>query len=297
METRSQPTDRLHAYEQSHVYRSKDYFCDVIGTKLIAGGKFDMAQQWLKQVSLDFMSGQNIALYASKRNFTTPAWYKKQLVRDWMNGGPEDTRARITSNQKLQFCQYMEQTIKDYNAATDAAEKADKAYSLAVACYQASVYGDCWYLTHYIKHMADTAHKGEVDYAAQAIKYLNECKLSSSKKMQSDAYYALAFIPIDDWCEITYDYETDKESRVLKPQAYRFKALVNLVNFLAANVSTNAGDINVKALKCDVLRQFITSVRSYSQADAATTKRLTVADLTYNWRTHKPSEAIRTWWL
>lgn len=293
----SQPTDRLHAYEQSHVYRSKDYFCDVIGTKLIAGGKFDMAQQWLKQVSPSFLSGQNIALYASKRSFTTPAWYERQRVRDWSDDGPVDTRARITSNQKLQFCQYMEQTIKAYNAAANAAEKTDKAYSLAVACYQASVYGDCWYLTHYTKHMADTAHKGEMDYAAQAIKYLNECKTSSSKKMQSDAYYALAFIPIDDWCEITYDFNTDKESRVLKPQTYRFKALVNLVNFLAANASANPGDINMKTLKCDVLRQFINSVRSYSQADAAKTKRLTVANLTYNWRTHKPSEAMQTWLL
>ncbi len=293
-----QPTDRLHAYEQSHVYRSKDYFCDVIGTKLIAEGKFGMAQQWLKQVSLDFMSGQNIALYASKRSFTTPAWYDRQRVRDWSDDGPVDTRARITSNQKLQFCQYMEQAINAYNTAGSAAEKTDKAYSLAVAYYQASVYGDCWYLTHYTKHMADTARKGEVDYAAQAIKYLNECKMSSSKKMQSDAYYALAFIPIDDWCDITYDYETDKENRELKPQSYRFKALANLVNFLASNVNdANPGDINMKTLKCDVLRQFTNSVRSHAQADAAKTKRITVADLTYNWRTQKPSEAMRTWWL
>ena len=113
-----------------------------------------------------------------------------------------------------------------------------------------------------------------------------------------DKMSRLVTIPIDDWCDITYDYETDKENRELKPQSYRFKALANLVNFLAANVNdANPGDINMKTLKCDVLRQFTNSVRSHAQADAAKTKRITVADLTYNWRTQKPSEAMRTWWL
>lgn len=292
----SQPSDRLHAYEQSHVYRSKDYFCDVIGTKLIAVGKFDMAQQWLKQVSLEFLSGQNIALYASKRSFTTPAWYERVKVRDWSDDGPVDTRTRITSNQKLQFCQYMEQTIKAYNAAGNTAEKTDKAYSLAVAYYQASVYGDCWYLTHYIKHMGDTAHTGELDYAAQAMKYLNECKLNGDKKMQCDAYYALAFIPTDDWYEETYDITTGEESIALKPQSKRYGALANLVNFLSANLQEVNG-INMKVLKCDVLRQFINAARSHAQTDAARTKRITIDDLTYNWRTDKPGRAMRTWWL
>ncbi len=294
-----QPIDRLHAYEQSHVYRSNDYFCDVIGTKLIAEGRFTEAEPWLKQVSLNFLSGQNIALYASKRNFTTPAWYERVTVRDWSDDGPVDTRARITSNQKLQFCQYMEQTIKAYKAAGSADEKNSHAYSLAVACYQASVYGDCWYLTHYTKHMGDSAREGEVDYAAQAIKFLNECKLSSSKKMQCDAYYALAFIPIDDWYEETYNISTGEESIELKPQSKRYAAFANLVNFLAANINdvNNAQGINMKVMKCDVLRQFINAARSHAQTDAAKARHITVDDLTYNWRTDKPAAAMRTRWL
>ncbi len=294
-----QPIDRLHAYEQSNVYRSNDYFCDVIGTKLIAEGRFDEAEPWLKQVSLDFLSGQNIALYASKRNFTTPAWYEKVKVRDWSDNGPVDTRTRITSNQKLQFCQYMEQMFKAYDEASSTDEKTYYAYNLAVASYQASVYGDCWYLTHYTKHMADSAHTGELDYAAQAIKYLNECKKSSSKRMQCDAYYALAFIPIDDWCEVIYDYNTGEESIQPKRQSQRYRAFAYLVNFLADNIhdANNARSINTKVLKCDVLRQFIKAARSHAQTDAAKTKRITIDDLTYNWRTHKPSEAMHSWWL
>lgn len=284
------PQDRLEAYLQSHVYRSKDYFCDVIGTKLVAEGRFDEAQQWLKQVPVEFLSGQNIALYASKRNFTTPAWYKRQRVRDRSDDGPVDTRARITSNQKLQFCQYMEQTLKAYNEAGSAAEKTDHAYRLAVAYYQASVYGDCWYLTHYTKHVEDSARTGELDYAAQAIKYLNECKMSSSKKMQCDAYYALAFIPIDNWYddEYVYYYNTDTENLVPKPQSHRYGALANLMKFVAANPN----DINMKTMKCDVLRQFMRAVPNAAQSSIGTMKRVTINDLTYNWRKDHPGKYL-----
>ncbi len=275
----SRPTDRLHAYEQSHVYRSNDYFCDVIGTKLIAEGRFNEAEQWLKQVPLNFLSGQSIARYASKRNFTTPAWYEKVKVRDWSDDG-----IRITSNQKLQFCQYMEHTIKAYNAASSTDEKNDHAYKLAVAYYQASVYGDCWYLTHYTKSWLDSARVGELDYAAQAIKYLNECKLSSSKKMQCDTYYALAFIPIDNWSDIKYDYQTGDERLVLKPHSYRYRALANLLKF----TSENPNNLNKTTLRCDVLRQFIKATRNYSQPDTEE-RHSAVASLTYNWRTHKPT--------
>ncbi len=286
-----QPQDRLEAYLQSHMYRSKDYFCDVIGTKLVAEGRFDEAQQWLKQVPVEFLSGQYIALYASKRNFTTPAWYKRQRVRDWSDDGPVDTRARITSNQKLQFCQYMEQTIKAYNAAASAAEKTDNAYRLAVAYYQASVYGDCWYLTHYTKSMFDSARTGELDYAAQAIKYLNECKMSSSKKMQCDAYYALAFIPIDNWYDDEYGlygYNTDTENLVPKPQSYRYGALANLMKFVVANPN----DINMKTMKCDVLRQFMRAVPNAAQSSIGPMKRVTINDLTYNWRKDHPGKYL-----
>ncbi len=283
-----QPQDRLEDYLQSHMYRSKDYFCDVIGTKLVAEGRFDEAQQWLKQVSVEFLSGQNIALYASKRSFTTPAWYERQRVRDWSDDGPVDTRARITSNQKLQFCQYMEQTLKAYNAAGSAAEKTDHAYRLAVAYYQASVYGDCWYLTHYTKHVEDSARTGELDFAAQAIKYLNECKMSSSKKMQCDAFYALAFIPIDNWCDEEYDYNTDTEYLVPKPQSYRYGALANLMKFVAANPS----DINMKTLKCDVLRQFMRAALNAAQSSIGPMKRVTINDLTYNWRKDHPGKYL-----
>ncbi len=283
-----QPQDWLEDYLQSHMYRSKDYFCDVIGTKLVAEGRFDEAQQWLKQVSVEFLSGQNIALYASKRSFTTPAWYERQRVRDWSDDGPVETRARITSNQKLQFCQYMEQTLKAYNAAGSAAEKTDNAYRLAVAYYQASVYGDCWYLTHYAKHVEDSARTGELDFAAQAIKYLNECKMSSSKAMQNDAYYALAFIPIDNWCDEVYDYNADTEYLVPKPQSYRYGALANLMKFVAANPN----DINMKTMKCDVLRQFMRAALNAAQSSIGTMKRVTINDLTYNWRKDHPGKYL-----
>lgn len=283
-----QPADRLDTYLQSHVYRSKDYFCDLIGTHLIAEGRFGEAQQWLKQVPLSFISAQNSSLYAAKRSFTTPAWYDRQRVKDWSDNGPVDTHTRLTANPKLQYCKYMEQTIKAYNTAGSAKKKTTDAYRLAVAYYQASVYGDCWYLTHYAKHVVDSARTGELDYAAQAIKYLNECTTSSDKAMQNDAYYALAFIPIDNWCDVVYDYNANTESRIPKPQSYRYGALANLMGFVAANHN----DINTKTLKCDVLRQFMQAVPKASQSGLGTIRRVTINDLTYNWRKGHPDKAM-----
>ncbi len=283
-----QPADRLDTYLQSHVYRNKDYFCDLIGTHLIAEGRFGEAQQWLKQVPLSFISAQNSSRYAAKRSFTTPAWYDRQRVRDWSNDGPVDTRAGLTVNPKIQYCKYMEQTIKAYNTAKSAKEKTSEAYRLAVAYYQASVYGDCWYLTHYAKHVVDSARTGELDFAAQAIKYLNECKTSSDKTMQNDAYYALAFIPIDNWCDVVYDYNANTENRMPKPQSYRYGALANLMKFVAANPN----DINMKTMKCDVLRQFMRAVLNAAQSSIGTMKRVTINDLTYNWRKDHPGKYL-----
>ena len=39
------------------------------------------------------------------------------------------------------------------------------AYELAVRYYQASCYGDCWYLSHYGKSVNDSARVGEADFA------------------------------------------------------------------------------------------------------------------------------------
>ena len=71
------------------------------------------------------------------------------------------------------------------------------------------------------------------------------------------------------------------------------------MNFLAANINdvNNAQGINMKVMKCDVLRQFINAARSHAQTDAAKARHITVDDLTYNGRTYKPAAARRTRWL
>ena len=237
--------DAFEQYCATHSYRSADYFNDLIGTKLIAEGRFADAMPYLRKVSLDFLSTQNISPYAAKRSYVVPRWFAKQQVDD------TDEPVKVARNIKLDFCRDMAELKSQYALARDGDARRQTAYDLAVRYFQASCYGDCWFLTHYYRSVADSARSWEHDFAAETSQLLAVAKRSDNAALRYHAIYALAFVPADPWYTVGYDSDYN-EVAIVRPQSAQYAALGELSLF--ARACPDAIDDYVR--RCDVLRRF-----------------------------------------
>ena len=251
--------DPFEQYVCQSLCRNADFFKDMIGTKYLAEGDFGEAAKWLKDVSLPFINRQAISYYASKRSYAVPFWFNHQKVDDNNIWGIEGDYANMKENQKLKFCQEMNQLIGKYNVSREGADKDKLAYQLAVRYYQASCYGDCWYLTHYGKSINDSARTWEADFAAIAQKYLRVCRQSSNLTLRYHSLYALASIGIDPWYKVVYDANYN-ESTLLCPHSSQYQAMAEWCKF--ANEHPQAVDNYTS--KCDVLKQFEKQTQLYN---------------------------------
>jgi len=229
-----------------------DYFNDLIGTKYLAENQFEKATEYFKKVPLKFMESQNISFYLANRDYTKEKWLFNQRTSPFselQTDGPN--LAKLTSNPKLNFCNEMMELQRQHDAASGG-KRQQLAYKLATRYYQASYLGDCWYLTQYGSSLNDTARVDRPNFVEIAINYLEESKLSTDFKLQEASYYALAFIPIDEWQMVDWSTEVDDYVYIPIPTSKRFKALSNLDKF----ATKNKGKMSSFVTKCDVLKQF-----------------------------------------
>lgn len=234
-------------YFTQNTYHDADYFNDLIGTKLIAEGRFADAIPYLKKVGMSLLSTQMISIYSSQRHYDTPRWFGKQKVEEAYE------TVKVTRNAKLDFCMDMTDRLSRYSLAREGSDKQQMAYDLAVRYYQASCYGDCWYLTHYYHSVMDSARSWEKDFAAETVKYLNVAKHSDDVQLRYRSLYALAFMPVEPWATVEYDTSNGyKEMLVVHPKSAQYMALSDLDMF--AKAYPNAIDDYTR--RCDVLREF-----------------------------------------
>lgn len=253
--TSSKSAGSFEAYVVGQTYKGSDYFCDLIGTKCIAEGDYDAAQKWLGKVSLDYVSSQYITHFAVRRDFTRPAWFERQRVKEQDDWGLSTSRESVSENYKVAYCRYMENLLASYKREKSTAESEALAYKLATAYFQASPYGDCWYLTRWSKSVSVSARAGELDYAAEAARYLAVSKASADKAMRYKSLYALAFLPVDTWYVTewgTLPSGEYGEYAVARPQSAQYNALAELDAFARENPL----DIDTYTTRCDVLRRF-----------------------------------------
>ena len=237
----------LETYCTQNTYHDADYFNDLIGTKLIAEGRFADAIPYLKKVGMSLLSTQMISIYSSQRHYDTPRWFGKQKVEEAYEP------VKVTRNAKLDFCMDMTDRLSRYSLAREGSDKQQMAYDLAVRYYQASCYGDCWYLTHYYHSVMDSARSWEKDFAAETVKYLNVAKHSDDVQLRYRSLYALAFMPVEPWATVEYDTSNGyKEMLVVHPKSAQYMALSDLDMF--AKAYPNAIDDYTR--RCDVLREF-----------------------------------------
>lgn len=245
----SAKTDVFEHYVAQQVYCNKDYYNDLIGTRYIAEGRFADALTWIERVPLDYLEKQNICWYMANRSYTVPRWFVRQLPNDPETDGPH--KASPKENLKVRFCKDMLHLQSEYNLAPAGEQKDAKAYGLAVRYYQASYYGDCWFLTHYGKSVLDSARAGELDFACKARELLAECKASSNLKIQYEALYALAYTDTDLWCTTEFDDDYNPVTVPL-PASSQYKALEALSKF----IQEHPEEADEHATKCDVLKEF-----------------------------------------
>ena len=248
----SAKTDVFEHYVASQAYARADYYADLIGTRYIAEGRFADAARWLRRVSLGFIATQNISYYMARRDFTVPRWFARQLPNLPDTDGPG--QGAPATNLKLDFCEDMLRLNGRYALAPAGPLRDSLAYALAVRYYQASCYGDCWFLTHYARSTADSARSGELDFAATAARLLAESSRAADPAMQYRSLYALAFVDTDPWCAVRYDADYNPVV-VPRPASSQYKALAALARFAAANPRR----VDAYVTRCDVLRRFASS--------------------------------------
>lgn len=241
----STPTNALEQYVVTRTFKDEQYFNDLIGTKYMAEGRFSEAIPYLQDLTTEFMSNQAISIYEATRQYDIERWFHRQKTND------EWDFAKVTTNKKLKFCKEMLSLQSQASIAREGAPLEDIAYKLATRFYQASCYGDCWWLTHHYKSVSDSARSWEMDYAKEAIKYLTVCKKSKDNAMRYHAIYALAFIPSDPWFTTTYDKNWN-EVCLYRPESLQYKALQEL-NLFASSHPTLVDEYTTK---CDVLEKF-----------------------------------------
>ena len=243
--------DAFQQYVCQSLYRNADFFKDMIGTKYLAEGNFGEAARWQKDVSLGFINNQAISFYAEKRSYAVPYWFNHQKVNDSDMWSIHGSYAHLKENPKLKFCQEMNQLISQYNVGREGEAREKLAYELATRYYQASCYGDCWYLTHYGKSVADSARIDEADFAAIAQKYLKVSKQSSNLMLRYHSLYALSSIGIDPWFKITYDANWN-EQKLIQPKSAQYQAMMEWSQFCHQHPEI----VDSYTTQCDVLKQF-----------------------------------------
>ncbi len=251
---KSASTDPMEAFVKSHTAFDATYYDDLAGTHYLAEGAFDKAVPLLKKVPLSFMEGQNICFYLAKRDYTKPRWIVKQRFPESMRtDGPR--LAKLTVNPKLKFCEEMI-SLQKKHAKAKKTEKERLALELARRYYQASVWGDCWYLTHYGHSAYDEVNSIEMDFAAEARRLLKECVLSEDFKIRQEAIYALAFIPNSSVYEMggyTYDYGDVDAAWAYVLEGRNQSDMKSLATF----AKQNASQLDTYVTKCDILKFYM----------------------------------------
>lgn len=247
------PTDRLAQYAWDHSYRSDDYFNDLIGTQLLARGRFDEAIGYLSKVSLDFLGTQNIVPYVRSASYEAERWFGHQRVTDEASA----SREPLTTNAKLDYCREVLRLQSLYRNMRPSDERCEVAYRLANLYYQATYDGDCWWLTQYgWSGMQDSIPSGHRDLMADAATLLDDAAKAKDFSLKQKALYAAAFVRDDPWRLVGWDDATqtwyDADNLVARPHSRQYRAMTRLLAFAEANASR----VDDYVSRCDELRLF-----------------------------------------
>ncbi len=221
-------------YLVNNSYCDLNYFYDIIGTRYMRQGKYDLALAYLHKVAPDFKNRQNITEYICKeRNPFAERWITKKSEHGKYNLSFDPVAKYDSLPGKIEFCNIMQQLQRSCYSAKTEEERAMSAYAYAVGLYQ-SVIGCAWPLTDYYRSYSDISsyldenpeYLGEEEEVCQIIvdKYLDmamkykgdrvftmKCMIMHSKYrmgLRTEYDYYMAFKPEirETLCDVFVDY-------------------------------------------------------------------------------------------
>ena len=242
--------DPLKNYAKQFFTADDNYFNDLVGTRFLAEGKFAEALKYLDQVPANYYEKLNLSYYMKNRDYTKARWLDHQVDKeDEVTEGPN--LAKLTTNRRADFCREMNNLLERYTMANNET-RPQVAYDLAKRYYQASCWGDCWWLSDYGHSVYDSARVNRPDFVQKAIDYLQQSKLTTDATLHLNSLYALAFIPQDPWCSVDFDFNTNKYIYTPLRGTRQFKALDDLNNY----ARQHSAQMPAYVSRCDVLKQF-----------------------------------------
>ncbi len=244
--------DPLKVYAASHLEFPDDFKNDILGTKLLQEGKWSEAIPYLEKVSMPYLDQQPIAFYAARRDYTIPAWYGFQRVGD--NDYEATSRPQhLAKNTKVEFCKHM-LSLEAKAAGASRAEKERLDLRRAAALYQASRFGQCWYLSQYGSSQYEPRPIKDDELAGRAIALLNDAARSADPKVRAAALFGLSYTAPDQWLTTGYDWDGSeyKAINTVHRDSRQYAILRDLTNLMDASPAANLPEIS----RCDVIISF-----------------------------------------
>ncbi len=133
----SNPQKPLDSFLNSRSYTDPQFLNDIIGTQLIAAGKYTEAAEYLAKVSAQFYRSKSVSSYFNRNPFVIGS----------RTAGNSGKKPKIDLLYKLHFAQSMSRLEKEISETSNPNTKAEKMLSYARGM-QNSI-GECWSLTSF----------------------------------------------------------------------------------------------------------------------------------------------------
>ena len=164
---------------------------DYIGIRYLGEMDLDKAEAAFSKVPVHYYASKAIGNYMMQRDYHIERWFTTQ---EWIDDYSEGDEPPLKSNQRLEYTKELKSAIAKYNTSTGD-ERCNLAYKLAAMCYQASFWGNCWYLLENSWSIDDKPSDGQKLFEQKALTYLNVASnLDSDWQFLKNSYYAIAWI-------------------------------------------------------------------------------------------------------
>uniref|UniRef100_A0AB33J7J1 Tetratricopeptide repeat protein n=1 Tax=Prevotella sp. GTC17259 TaxID=3236795 RepID=A0AB33J7J1_9BACT len=246
----SHPKDALERYAVSNATHDREYYNDLIGSKFLREGRFAEALPYLRKLSMLYINSPQSDYLLWHRDFAAPRWFVCQ-----QDGNQFDYYEipALAKNYKVAYCEDMLQLQSRYRLAGTDADRCKQSYELAKRYFQASAYGDCWYLTRDTWSAYDSAKTYEKDFAQETLRWLDVCLhyAHDDFQMKQQALYAKAFVLLNVHAKSPSFFWIGKDD------IFKYPDLRDVYTQLADFCRQSTLFLDPTITRCDVLRQFM----------------------------------------
>ena len=242
----SSPADPLQRFALEKASKNADYFNSYIGKAYLREGNFAEAIPYLEKISLDYVNTCYYVEYVAGTDYTLSRWFTRRS-----EPSESEKNKRLTVHPRLKFCRDMLQLQSQYRLARNKDVQAEIAYTLASHYFQASIYGDCWYLTRDSYSRYDEPEKYEMNFPEQALTLLKQGANSRKGELKLPSLFAMAYV----------SYAIATLPRLLGPGSW-FEGLENetAINTNYTKLAKYVKSSKTQAvyiIHCDILKEFM----------------------------------------